>query len=57
MVRKNFLCKNTIIHIPLSSKHRLFNPGKLSLELIEIQIGAHLDEDDIVRFEDKFNCK
>ena len=54
---KTLLSENQSIHIPLGSKHRLSNPGKLSLELIEVQSGAYLDEDDIVRFEDKFNRK
>ncbi|MDR2872759.1 MAG: hypothetical protein LBV45_09660, partial [Xanthomonadaceae bacterium] len=34
--------------------HRLENPGKVPLELIEIQSGSYLGEDDIVRFEDKY---
>ena len=55
--KKTLLGENQSIHIPLGSKHRLSNPGKLSLELIEVQSGAYLNEDDIVRFEDKFNRK
>ena len=35
-------------------KHRLTNPGKFSLELIEVQSGSYLGEDDIVRFEDVY---
>ena len=54
---KTLLSENQSIHIPLGSKHRLSNPGKLSLELIEVQSGAYLDEDDIIRFEDIFNRK
>ena len=46
------LSENQSIHIPLGSKHRLHNPGKLTLELIEVQSGPYLDEDDIVRFND-----
>ena len=53
--KKTLLSENQSIYIPLGSKHRLSNPGKLSLELIEVQSGAYLDEDDIIRFEDKFN--
>ena len=34
--------------------HRLANPGRLLLELIEVQVGAYLGEDDIVRFEDQY---
>ena len=52
---KTLLGENQSIHIPLGRKHRLSNPGKLSLELIEVQSGAYLDEDDIVRFNDKYN--
>ena len=36
----------------LGSVHRLANPGKIPLELIEVQVGSYLGEDDIVRFED-----
>jgi mannose-1-phosphate guanylyltransferase/mannose-6-phosphate isomerase len=39
-------------YIPLGHKHRLANPGRIPLELIEVQSGAYLGEDDIVRFED-----
>jgi mannose-1-phosphate guanylyltransferase/mannose-6-phosphate isomerase len=41
-------------YIPLGHKHRLANPGKIPLELIEVQTGAYLGEDDIVRFEDVY---
>ena len=41
-------------YIPLGEKHRLENPGKVPLELIEVQSGAYLGEDDIVRFEDVY---
>jgi mannose-1-phosphate guanylyltransferase/mannose-6-phosphate isomerase len=39
-------------YIPLGHKHRLANPGRIALELIEVQSGAYLGEDDIVRYED-----
>lgn len=48
------LTENESIHIPVGSKHRLSNPGKLSLELIEVQSGPYLDEDDIIRFNDEY---
>ncbi len=48
------LSENQSIYIPLGSKHRLSNPGKIPLVLIEIQSGAYVGEDDIVRFEDKY---
>ncbi len=41
-------------YIPLGSKHRLRNPGKLPLELIEVQSGSYLGEDDIVRYDDVY---
>ncbi len=46
------LSENQSIYIPLGSKHRLSNPGKLFLTLIEVQSGSYVGEDDIVRFED-----
>jgi mannose-1-phosphate guanylyltransferase/mannose-6-phosphate isomerase len=41
-------------YIPLGTKHRLANPGAIPLELIEVQSGSYLGEDDIVRFEDVY---
>lgn len=41
-------------YIPLGHKHRLSNPGRIPLELIEVQSGAYLGEDDIVRFDDVY---
>lgn len=46
------LCENQSTYIPLGSKHRLENPGKVPLHLIEVQSGIYLGEDDIVRYED-----
>lgn len=48
------LSENQSVYIPLGEKHRLTNPGKVLLELIEVQSGSYLGEDDIVRFEDVF---
>ncbi len=48
------LCENQSVYIPLGSKHRLSNPGKISLTLIEVQSGSYIGEDDIVRFEDVY---
>jgi mannose-1-phosphate guanylyltransferase/mannose-6-phosphate isomerase len=48
------LGENESTYIPLGVTHRLTNPGKLVLELIEVQVGAYLGEDDIVRFEDNY---
>ncbi|MCU7960403.1 MAG: mannose-1-phosphate guanylyltransferase/mannose-6-phosphate isomerase [gamma proteobacterium symbiont of Bathyaustriella thionipta] len=49
------LSENESTYIPLGSRHRLENPGSLTLEIIEVQSGAYLGEDDIVRFEDIYN--
>ncbi|WP_303748811.1 mannose-1-phosphate guanylyltransferase/mannose-6-phosphate isomerase [Stenotrophomonas pigmentata] len=48
------LAENQSTYIPLGVTHRLRNPGKLPLELIEVQSGSYLGEDDIVRFEDTY---
>lgn len=48
------LTENQSTYIPLGVKHRLENPGKTELELIEVQSGGYLGEDDIVRFEDTY---
>ncbi|MDR6357326.1 mannose-1-phosphate guanylyltransferase/mannose-6-phosphate isomerase [Pseudomonas psychrotolerans] len=46
------LTENQSTYLPMTSVHRLANPGKVPLELIEVQSGGYLGEDDIVRFED-----
>jgi mannose-1-phosphate guanylyltransferase/mannose-6-phosphate isomerase len=46
------LAENQSTYIPLGSRHRLENPGRVPLELIEVQSGSYLGEDDIVRFDD-----
>ncbi|AKC86797.1 mannose-1-phosphate guanylyltransferase/mannose-6-phosphate isomerase [Pseudoxanthomonas suwonensis] len=48
------LSENQSTYIPLGVTHRLRNPGKVPLELIEVQSGSYLGEDDIVRFEDVY---
>ena len=48
------LTENESTFIPLGSRHRLENPGKIPLELIEVQSGSYLGEDDIVRFDDVY---
>ena len=50
--KKKILTENESIYIPLGSKHRLANPGKIPLTLIEVQSWSYVGEDDIVRFED-----
>jgi mannose-1-phosphate guanylyltransferase/mannose-6-phosphate isomerase len=48
------LAENQSTYIPLGQTHRLANPGKVPLEIIEVQSGSYLGEDDIVRFEDTY---
>lgn len=48
------LSENQSAYIPLGCRHRLGNPGRIPLELIEVQSGPYLGEDDIVRFEDRY---
>lgn len=48
------LSENQSIYLPLGCVHRLANPGKIELELIEVQTGAYLGEDDIIRISDEF---
>ncbi|HHI75634.1 MAG TPA: mannose-1-phosphate guanylyltransferase/mannose-6-phosphate isomerase [Gammaproteobacteria bacterium] len=49
------LTENQSTYIPLGTAHRLENPGRVTLEIIEVQSGSYLGEDDIVRFEDRYN--
>jgi mannose-1-phosphate guanylyltransferase/mannose-6-phosphate isomerase len=46
--------ENESIYIPIGSIHRPANPGKIPLELIEVQVGSYLGEDDIVRMADVY---
>ena len=46
--------ENESIYIPIGATHRLDNPGKITLELIEVQTGSYLGEDDIIRFDDDY---
>jgi mannose-6-phosphate isomerase-like protein (cupin superfamily) len=48
------LGENQSTYIPLGVTHRLENPGQIPLEIIEVQSGSYLGEDDIVRFEDNY---
>lgn len=52
--RKILLSENQSTYIPLGEVHRLANPGKVDLEIIEVQSGSYLGEDDIVRYEDTY---
>ena len=49
------ISENESTYIPLGVKHRLENPGKVALHLIEVQSGGYLGEDDIVRYDDRYN--
>ncbi|MFO1431373.1 MAG: mannose-1-phosphate guanylyltransferase/mannose-6-phosphate isomerase [Candidatus Competibacteraceae bacterium] len=50
----SLLTENQSTYIPVGTPHRLENPGKIPLELIEVQSGSYLGEDDIIRFEDNY---
>ena len=50
-----FLRENESTYITPTSKHRLENPGKINLEIIEVQTGSYLEEDDIIRYDDHYN--
>jgi mannose-1-phosphate guanylyltransferase / mannose-6-phosphate isomerase len=52
--KKVLLTENQSTYIPLGETHRLANPGTIPLEIIEVQSGSYLGEDDIVRFEDTY---
>jgi mannose-1-phosphate guanylyltransferase/mannose-6-phosphate isomerase len=54
-VKTEMVHENESIYLPIGSTHRLANPGKIDLELIEVQTGSYLGEDDILRIEDDFN--
>jgi mannose-1-phosphate guanylyltransferase/mannose-6-phosphate isomerase len=49
-----FVHENESVFVPKSTLHRLENPGKIPLEIIEIQCGEYLEEDDIIRFKDYY---
>lgn len=52
--KEKLLTENQSIYLPIGAVHALENPGKIPLELIEVQVGPYLGEDDIVRFSDKY---
>ncbi len=51
---RQLLHENQSVYIPVGTEHRLENPGKIALELIEVQSGGYLGEDDIVRLSDNY---
>ena len=52
--KEYFVHENESIYVPKTTKHRLINPGKVPLEIIEVQVGEYVEEDDIVRFDDLY---
>ncbi|OIP32125.1 mannose-1-phosphate guanylyltransferase/mannose-6-phosphate isomerase [bacterium CG2_30_54_10] len=52
---EHFFHENESVFIPKTTRHRLENPGKVSLEIIEVQVGEYVGEDDIERFEDVYH--
>ena len=54
-LKEYFVHENESIYVPKTTKHRLINPGKVPLEIIEVQVGEYVEEDDIVRFEDVYD--
>jgi mannose-1-phosphate guanylyltransferase / mannose-6-phosphate isomerase len=52
--QEELLSENQSTYIPLGSRHRLSNPGRIPMEMIEVQSGSYLGEDDIVRFQDRY---
>ena len=53
---RSFRCTrmNQSVYLPIGCEHRLANPGKIDLQLIEVQTGSYLGEDDIIRYEDVY---
>jgi mannose-1-phosphate guanylyltransferase/mannose-6-phosphate isomerase len=47
--------ENESVYVPIGAVHRLANPGKIPLELIEVQVGSYLGEDDILRLDDVYH--
>lgn len=52
--RETTVLENESTYIPKTAKHRLENPGQINLEIVEVQIGDYLEEDDIVRYDDEY---
>ena len=51
---RTLIHENLSTYIPMGSKHRLSNPGRIPLRIVEVQSGAYLEEDDIERYEDNY---
>ncbi len=50
--QERLVTENQSVYIPLGATHRMENPGKVPMVLIEVQTGTYLGEDDIIRYED-----
>lgn len=53
--REELVCENQSVYVPLGAVHRMENPGKVPMVLIEVQTGSYLGEDDIIRYEDVYS--
>ena len=52
---EKLLFQNESIYVPSTVKHRLSNPGRVPLRIVEVQCGTYLEEDDIIRLDDEYN--
>ena len=52
---EKLLFQNESIYVPPTVKHRLSNPGRVPLRIVEVQCGTYLEEDDIIRLDDEYN--
>ena len=52
---EKLLFQNESIYVPPTVKHRLCNPGRVPLRIVEVQCGTYLEEDDIIRLDDEYN--
>ena len=52
---EKLLYQNESIYVPPTVKHRLSNPGRVPLRIVEVQCGTYLEEDDIIRLDDEYN--
>lgn len=50
----SLLTENQSVYIPVGARHRMENPGKVPMVLIEVQTGSYVGEDDIIRYEDVY---
>ena len=53
--KETLITEGESVYVPLGQKHRMENPGKVPMILIEVQTGSYLGEDDIIRYEDVYS--